>query len=132
MGFWPTKVNTNFWIRRQGYHYEYLVTYVDDILAFSQEPMKIINDANCCYLLKGVGAPEYYLRGNIDDIKEKQWQEEGVFTALSARTYIENVMEKLEKLCDVEQFQEANSPMSDLYHPKMDDTPLLDDEHASK
>jgi hypothetical protein len=83
-------------------------------------------------LLKAVGAPKYYLGGNIDDIKDKQWQEEGVFTALSACTYIENVMEKLEKLCGVEQFHKANSPISDLYHPKMDDTPLLDDEHASK
>jgi hypothetical protein len=82
--------------------------------------------------LKGVGTPKYYLGGNIDDIEEKQWQEEGVFTALSARTYIENVMKKLEQLCVVEQFHKANSPMNEAYHPKTDDTPLLDDKHASK
>jgi hypothetical protein len=73
-----------------------------------------------------------YLGGNIDDVEDKQWQEEGVHTALSARTYIENVMSKLEKLCGIEQFHKANSPMNDLYHPETDDTPLLNDEHASK
>jgi hypothetical protein len=132
MGFRPSKVDTDFWIRKHVDHYEYLATYVDDILAFSREPMKIIEDVKRCYSLKGVGAPEYYLGGSIDDIVDKQWQEEGVFTALSARTYIENVMEKLELLCGVEQFHKANSPMNDIYHPETDETPLLDDEHASK
>jgi hypothetical protein len=89
-------------------------------LAFSREPMKIIDDVKRCYLHKGVGAPEYYLGGNIDDVKDKQWQEEGVFTALSARTYIGNVMEKLQQLCGVEQFCKANSPMNDPYHSKTD------------
>jgi hypothetical protein len=88
--------------------------------------MKIID------LLKGVGAPKYYLGGNIDDVKDKQWQEEGVFTALSAWTYIKNVMEKLQQLCGVEQFCKKKSPMNYLYHPETDDTPLLDAEHASK
>jgi hypothetical protein len=82
--------------------------------------------------LKGVGAPEYYLDGNIDDVKDKQWQEEGVFTALLACTYIENAMEKLQQLCGVEQFCKANTPMNNLYHPETDEMPLLDDEHASK
>jgi hypothetical protein len=94
--------------------------------------MKIIDDVKRCHSLKGVGAPKYYLGGNIDNIEDKQWHTEGVFTALSARTYIENVMDKLETLCGVEQFHKANLPMSNTYHPETDDTPLLDEEHASK
>ena len=31
MGFWPTKVDKDFWIWKQEDHYEYLATYVDDI-----------------------------------------------------------------------------------------------------
>jgi hypothetical protein len=42
MGFWPNKDDTGFWIRKQDDHYEYLAMYIDDILAFSREPMKII------------------------------------------------------------------------------------------
>jgi hypothetical protein len=72
------------------------------------------------------------LGGNIDNIEDKQWHTEGVFTALSAQTYIENVMDKLEKLCGVKQIHKAKSPMNDLCHPETDDTTLLNEEHVSK
>jgi hypothetical protein len=42
LGFKPSKVDNVFWIRKQLDHYEYLATYVDDILAFSRNPMGII------------------------------------------------------------------------------------------
>jgi hypothetical protein len=105
---------------------------VDDILAFSQDPMSIIEDNKKGYSLKGVGSPEYYLGGNIDDIDDMQWVNDGVLIALSAHTYIPNVMDKLETLCGVKQFLKANCPMSDIYHPELDDSPLLDDLHLSK
>jgi hypothetical protein len=132
ISFKPSRVDNDFWIRKQDDHYEYLATYVDDILAFSRDPMGIIEVIQKSYSLKGVGTPEYYLGGNIDDVSDKQWVSDGVLIALSARTYIANVMEKLETLCGVEQFAKANCPMSDLYHPELDESPLLDDMHASK
>ncbi len=132
IGFKPSRVDNDFWIRKKEDHYEYLATYVDDILAFSRDPMGIIEVIQKSYSLKGVGTPEYYLGGNIDDVSDKQWVSDGVLVALSARTYIANVMEKLETLCGVEQFAKANCPMSDLYHPELDESPLLDDMHASK
>jgi hypothetical protein len=124
--------DNDFWIRKKADHYEYLATYVDKILAFSGDPMGIIKVIKESYSLKGVGAPKYYLGGNIDEVSEKQWIEDGVLTALSARTYITNVMEKFEKLCGVEQFAKANCPMSNIYHPELDNTPLRDDLHSSK
>jgi hypothetical protein len=132
IGFKPSKVDNDFWIRKQSDHYEYLATYVDDILVFSRDPMGIIDVIKKSYSLKGVGTPEYYLGGNIDLLEEKQWLEEGVTTVLSARTYIGNVMEKLQTLCGVEQFSKSNCPMTDTYHPELDDSPLLDDLHSSK
>jgi hypothetical protein len=107
IGFKPSRVDNDFWIRKKGDHYEYLATYVDNILAFLREPMGIIKVIKESYSLKGVGAPKYNLGGNIDEVSEKQWIEDGVLTALSARTYIANVMEKLEKLCGVKQFAKA-------------------------
>jgi hypothetical protein len=78
IGFKPSRVDNDFWIRKKDDHYEYLATYVDDILAFSRDLMGIIEFIKKSYSIKGVGAPEYYLGGNIDDINEKQWVDNGV------------------------------------------------------
>ena len=61
MGFRPCKADFDFWYRPKDDHYEYLATYVDDILAFSKDPMAIINDIQSSYMMKGIGVPEYYL-----------------------------------------------------------------------
>jgi hypothetical protein len=132
IGFKPSWDDNDFWIQKKDNHYEYLATYVDDILAFSRDPMGIIDVIKKSYSLKGVGAPKYYLGGNMDDVSEKQWIDDGVIPVLSMRMYIANVMEKLEKLVGVEQFWKANCPMSDLYHPELNNLPLLDDLHSSK
>jgi hypothetical protein len=111
-------------------HWEYVATYVDDILAYSRQPMAIIESIKRDYILKGIGMPEYYLGGNVDEIQESRYVNEGIVTALSARTYIENVVEKLEDLCATN-FGKFKTPMSALYHPEMDESPLLDELHTS-
>jgi hypothetical protein len=68
----------------------------------------------------------------LDQVSEKQWIEDEILMALSARKYSANVMEKLELLCGVEQSSKANCPMSEMYHLEMDDSPLHDDLHSSK
>ena len=131
MGFKPTNADTDFWIRDCKDHYEYVATYVDDILAYSRDPMKIIEEVKKDYVLKGIGTPVYYLGGNIKQLDE-QWQKQGINTALSAETYIHNVTKKLEEMLGVREFASFKSPMSDAYHPELDDTPILDSTEASK
>ncbi len=63
LGFHQTKADGDFWMKENGDHYEYIAVYVDDVLIFSRDPMKYINLLKETYLLKGVGAPEYYLGG---------------------------------------------------------------------
>jgi hypothetical protein len=46
-------------------HYEYLATYVDDILVWSKDLMVVINSLEKIYILKSIGIPEYYLGGNV-------------------------------------------------------------------
>ena len=48
-------------MRKCSDHYEYIATWVDDLLVFSKKPMDIIETIKETYNLKGVGAPEYYL-----------------------------------------------------------------------
>ena len=131
MGFRPSKADADFWMKDCGSHYEYIATYVDDILAFGKDPMSLIKEIQEHYILKGIGKPEYYLGGNIDELDE-QWNKQGVQTALSAQTYISNVTEKLEQMLGGKPFAKQKSPMSDEYHPELDDSPLLDSIRASQ
>ena len=64
LGLSPSKTDPDLYIREvDNDHYEYLATYVDDILVFSKHPMRIINELKKTYMLKGVGEPQYYLGG---------------------------------------------------------------------
>jgi hypothetical protein len=78
-------------------HYEYLTTYVDDILIWSKDPMKVIKSLEKTYILKSVGIPEYYLGANVEFLGES-WKNQGLGLALSTKTYIQNVIPKFEGL----------------------------------
>ena len=62
-------------------HYEYLATYVDDILIWSKDPMAVIKSLEKIYLLKNVGIPEYYLGGNVEFLGET-WKNQGLGLAI--------------------------------------------------
>ena len=66
MGFKLSKADHDLWMRDVDTHYEYIATYVDDLLVFSKNPMDIIGNIKETYDLKGVGLPEYYLGGDFD------------------------------------------------------------------
>ena len=70
LGYRPSLADADFWIKDCGTHHEYIATYVDDLLIFSRDPQPIIDAFKKDYVLKGVGAPEYYLGGNIDALDE--------------------------------------------------------------
>jgi hypothetical protein len=130
MGYTPSKADSDFWIKRhQDGHYEYIANYVDDVISFSKDPMSVIEELRKDYMLKGVGEPEYYLGGNVDPLDDT-WKDENVSLALSARTYLKNVIERFEVTFGAE-LRLAKTPMSDQYHPETDDTPLLDDRGAA-
>ena len=144
MGFKPSKADYDLWYRTaaSGDHYEYVATYVDDILAFSRDPMAIINEIQKDYSLKGIGTPEYYLGGNfhttkdVDNVAEvdndepgrhlsSMWLTENITTTFSAETYIKNSLEKLETMMG-KTFALQMTPMAESAHPELDDSPFLD------
>ena len=57
MGFKPCKADHDLWMKDKGDHWEYIATYVDDLLVFSKRPITILNKIRKTYDLKGVGAP---------------------------------------------------------------------------
>jgi hypothetical protein len=120
-----------YWIRQCNNHYLYIATYVDDLMVYSKDCQTIIDKIEKDYILKGTGRPEYYLGGDIDHLDD-QWEKDGIRMALSARTYIKNVTEKLEAMMGLTAFATHSTPMRDVYHPEMDETPFLDSIGASK
>ena len=86
--------------------------------------MKVIEEIRSDYMLKGVGEPEYYLGGNVN-LLDDTWKTENVSLALSAWTYIKNMVKQFECLFGSDLWL-YKTPMSDEYHPETDDTPLLD------
>ena len=107
-----------------------LATFVDDILCWSKDPMKIIDALNDHYELKGVGIPEYYLGGNVEAMDE-HWNKHGINMGFSSRTYVSNIIPKFETLYDVE-LKKIKTPMAEDYHPEIDESPELTSDEASK
>jgi hypothetical protein len=62
--------------------------------------MSVIKALEKTYMLKSVGIPEYYLGGNVENVEflRESWKNQGLGLALSAKTYIQNVMPKFEGL----------------------------------
>jgi hypothetical protein len=83
LGFKKTKHNPDLWMVDKSSHYEYLATYVDDILIWSKDPMAVIKPLEKTYMLKSVSIPEYYLAGNVEFLGEA-WKNQGLGLALSA------------------------------------------------
>jgi hypothetical protein len=76
MGFKPCKGDADVYRREatkpNGFeYYEYLLTYVDDILIISHNPKPIIEILGSRYDLKpeSIGSPEWYLGANIANIR---------------------------------------------------------------
>jgi len=134
MGFKPSRADSDLWMRHDGKgNYEYLATYIDDIAVFSKNPMAIIHELQKDYVLKGIGKPEYYLGGNINEIHEDSiWRKYGTRMSMSADTYIKNSLDRLQQLIGCGEFRKAKSPMSQEYHPETEDSNLLDASMASK
>jgi hypothetical protein len=101
LGLKRTKNDPDLWIVDNLSHYEYLATCMDDILIWSKDPMAVIKALGKTYMLKNVGIPEYNLGGNVEFLGEA-WKNQGLASglALSAKTYIQNVIPKFEGLLE--------------------------------
>jgi len=107
-------------MREQGDHYEYIAVIVDDLLILSKNPQTIIAALTEIYgyELKGVGTPEYYSGADVEQDKDTGYWK------MSAKTYIKNVTDKIEKLLEVK-LKNYGSPMEVGDHPELDESDFL-------
>ena len=131
MGFAPSKADECLWMRSQGDHWEYVATYVDDILAFSRNPGPIIQQLQKSFILKGVGEPEYFLGADIQ-VLNQEWQASDITKAMSSETYIQRMLEKFTAIEGGRDFPHAQIPMNSDCHPELDSTPFLNELDATK
>jgi hypothetical protein len=129
-GFKKTKYDPDLWMVDKSSHYEYLATYVDNIHIWSKVPMAVIKALKNTYMLKSVGIPEYYLGGNVEFLGEA-WKNQGLGLALSEKSYLQNFIPKFEVLFGKE-FKPIKTPMSEGYHPEVDDSPLCTKDDFAK
>ena len=122
LGFHQSRADANFWIRDQGEHYEYLASFVDDVLVWSKDPMAVMDALKDVYTMKGVGIPEYYLGGDVEQLDE-HWNKEYISLAFSGQTYIKNVIPRFESMFH-QSFKAVKTPMAEDFHPEIDDSPL--------
>ena len=101
-----------------------------DLIVVSKAPMNIISEleivGKCRF--KGVGEPEFYLGA---DVTRKKVPGVPYITTLSAKTYIANVCEKIERMFECK-LRNYYSPLEGGYHPELDDTELLEGLDISK
>jgi len=135
MGFVPSKADGDLWMRPQDDHWEYVATYVDDILAISRDAKAIVEQLRDDYILKGVGEPEFYLGADIQTLSQ-EWTsgigDQPITTALSSETYIKRVTERFELLDGGKQLPKTTVPMAGSYHPEEDTSEFVTDIEASK
>ena len=130
LGFVPSKADSEVWMRERDEYYEYVAVYVDDLIVVSKTPMNIISELEIVgkYRFKGVGEPEYYLGA---DVTRKKVPGVPYITTLSAKTYLANVCEKIERMFDCK-LRNYHSPLEGGYHPELDETELLVGPEISK
>lgn len=75
------------------------------------------------YIMKKVGAPQYYLGGNILELNE-DWQQEGITQAFAATIHIKNYVPKIIKMVGLENLPRKNTLMNLEYHPGRDESEL--------
>ena len=93
------------WIKYAKDHYEYIAVIVDDLLIFSKDGMKIIDQMKekYGYQFKGVGKPEYYKGADFLFTREG-------FPVMHCKTYVTNVCDRIEKVLGIK-LKYYGSPM---------------------
>ena len=122
LGFTPTRADPDLWIRlneKEG-KYEYIATYVDDLIIVAKQPMDYLDEIKKQYPIRNIEInPEYYLGNNIEVRNNNTIK-------ISSKKYITEVLRKYEEKYG--SLKKENVPAKPDDHPETDDTPFLNQE----
>jgi len=135
LGFESSKGDPDVWMRKANKPdgqpiWEYVLCYVDDVLAISQDPKAIMDAIAKTYTFKGGLAeePTSYLGADIG-LYQPRGPESAYKWFMSSDTYVKRAVEDVEREMPENErlINKAATPMSQGYHPETDNTDLLDD-----
>ena len=122
MGFKPSRCDPDLWLKLKddGSGYEYMATYVDDIIIVADKPEKYLLPLQEQFPIRHIEMnPEYYLGNNLET------RNDGT-VKVSSRKYITEVISRYEK--EYGELRKENVPCKPGDHPELDDSPTLDDD----
>lgn len=109
-------------------YYEYILVYVDDLLnvSYCLDSILDILENHFKYRLKDVGAPKRYLGATIERVDvagSNSW-------SMSAKEYLEKALPVIEeRFGPLKQNNKVTTPLPKEYHPELDNSEFLNDEH---
>jgi hypothetical protein len=115
-------------MRRVGDHYEYVASYVDDLLIASKNPQAIIDQLEAKpheFKLKGTGEVKFHL--GCDFFRD----EHGVL-CVGPKKYIERMGLQYQTMFGTKPSTKWSSPLESNDHPELDTSPLLDEDGITK
>ena len=119
MGFSPTRSDPDLWMKmaNDGDHYEYIATYVDDLIIISKNPEKYMDTIKKIYPVRNEEeSPTYYLGNNLQ-VRENRT------IKVSSEKYILEILRKHEATHG--QLRKEKVPSVPNDHPEEDDSPYL-------
>ena len=125
LGFTPSKADPDVWMRlnKKLDVYEYIATYVDDLLLAMEDPSSIIEllKSRFKYKIKGDGPLEYHLGTSYERDKDGR-------LVYHTKKYIERLGSMYEKMFDCTPKQSHKTPLEKNDHPELDETPFLNEQ----
>ena len=122
MGFFPSKAESDIWMRPGKKGYDYIGVYVDDLAIIAKDPESIIDTLinKHGFKLKGTGPIQYHL--GMDFFRDSN----GVL-CISAKKYINKMISSYETYFGTKPSQKYSSPLDKGDHPELDTSEFLDD-----
>ena len=117
-----SKGETDVWMRKKNNKYEYMAVYCDDLIVASENPEQVLEEIKKFYIVRGIGEPDYYLGAEYGRVRG-DYTESGVTSSWSAKTYLKNVIDKIEKV--VGHLRTYTIPMDPEYHPELDESAMV-------
>lgn len=131
MGFTSCHADPDVWrrpaVKSNGETYfEYFLTYVDDILAISEDPVTILKDVNRTFKFKNdaIEVPDIYLGAKM---QMKMIDGRKIWT-ISSLDYVKAAIANIEEACKSRNWElptKCDPPMSSDFIPEFDDSPEL-------
>ena len=138
MGFQSSLADPDVWLRPATKgdgenYYEYVLMYVDDILAISCDARRILTEIQRTFRFKNdkIEAPEYYLGAKL---QEKAINSVKCWTITSldyVKAAVKNVEEAIKRTRRRLPTTNIDTPMNTTYSPELDVTEELDDESVT-